>query len=52
MVTVSQGPATASWVFWALTAAEVSAQMGLVVTASHILGIPGVCSTEGAPDSS
>lgn len=52
MVTVSQGPATASWVSWALTVAEVSAQMILVVTASHILGIPWVCSTEGASDSS
>lgn len=52
MVTVSQGPATASWVSWALTVAEVSAQMILVVTTSHILGIPWVCSTEGASDSS
>lgn len=35
MATASPGPATASWVFWALTVAEVSIHEDVAVTTSQ-----------------
>lgn len=46
-VTAFPGPATASWVFWALTVAEVSIHMSIVVTASQTLWLAGVHISKG-----